>query len=222
MIGHLIDTLDVPGSRFYFTGGELRIDPLIAALEAAAAEGRPVMLLGTAFAFVHLFDERPAWSVSLPAGTRVMETGGLKGRVREVSRPELYRLIAARLGVPDHAIVAEYGMTELSSQLYDACLRDVTLGRPPRRVLEAPPWLKVDVVDPVRLEPLPEGEVGLIRFFDLANLDSVCAVQTSDRGRFVQGGLELLGRAPDAEARGCSLTAEELLRMSGEGGDGRP
>ena len=150
-----------------------------------------------------------------------METGGLTGRVREVSRGEIYDLFTRHLGLPAEACVAEYGMTELSSQLYDSSLRARLRGEARPRRLMAPPWLKVLVVDPVSLEPLPEGEVGLVRFFDLANLDSVCAVQTSDRGRISEGGLELFGRAPEAELRGCSLTAEELLRVAPGRPDGR-
>ena len=229
MIDHLLPRLGTEGSRSFWRAGSLEVDALTEALEAACRDQRPVLLLGTAFAYVHLFDERPDWAVALPAGSRLMETGGLKGRVREVARDELYGLFETRLGLPAHHCVAEYGMTELSSQLYDVRLRDVWLdvsrgvsqGAPQgasqrnsiRARLEPPPWLKVEVVDPVRLETLPEGTIGLVRFFDLANLNSVCAIQTSDRGRWIDGGLELLGRAPDAEARGCSLTAEEILRV---------
>ena len=72
-----------------------------------------------------------------------------------------------------------------------------------------PPWVRTQVVDPESLAPLPEGEIGLLRHFDLANLHSVAAVQTDDLGVWRGDGFEVLGRAAGAEPRGCSLAAEE-------------
>jgi hypothetical protein len=101
-------------------------------------------------------------------------------------------------------------MTELSSQYYDAALSTGTGLEHPRPKM-GPPWLRPLVVDPETLQSLPEGEIGLILHFDLANLDSVLAVQTDDLGRMTPSGLQLLGRATGAEARGCSLAAEALM-----------
>ena len=120
--------------------------------------------------------------------------------------------VGSRLGVPLTHVVNEYGMTELSSQYYDPVLRSRTGLRHPRPKL-GPPWLRPLVVDPETLRPLPDGEVGLILHFDLANLDSVLAIQTDDLGRVTPAGLQLLGRAVGSEARGCSLAAEEFMRL---------
>jgi len=214
MAALVMEQLGASESRFFWKGNQLDISSLNEALKALCTRSQPVMLLGTAFAFVHWFDETPAGALSLPPGSRVMETGGLKGRAREISRDALYAQIQSRLGLPKEAIISEYGMTELSSQLYDGAFRATHLGQSVQPGLQGPPWLRFRVMDPIRLEPVPDGEIGLIQLFDLANLHSVSAIQTADLGVIQEGRLELLGRAPDAEARGCSLTAEELLKMS--------
>jgi hypothetical protein len=74
-----------------------------------------------------------------------------------------------------------------------------------------PPWMRVVAVDPETLRPLPEGELGMLRIFDLANVDSVLAIQTEDLGRAWKDRIELAGRASGAELRGCSLLTEMLV-----------
>jgi hypothetical protein len=120
--------------------------------------------------------------------------------------------LSQRFALDTAHIVAEYGMTELSSQLYENTLRASLQGEvPSARRLIGPPWLRVTVLDPERLTPLPEGREGLVRIDDAANLDSVSAIQTADVGVIEGGGLQLIGRAQGAVARGCSIRADELL-----------
>ncbi len=167
-------------------------------LEAQVATGGPAVVLGTSFAIVSLFDAERSRRVRLPDGSRLMLTGGFKGRSRTLDEAALTALVTERLGLPAPAIVPEYGMTELTSQAY---------GRP----LQAPPWLRIEVVDPVTLAPLPAGERGLVACFDLLALDNISALLTGDLGTLdPRGHLTLHGRAPGAVLRGCSLTAEEL------------
>lgn len=196
------------------TDGELDMTRTFAALSAASGDGVPVWVAGTAFAFVHLLDQAGArgWRVELPAGSRLMETGGFKGRSRAVPRPDLYAGLEATLGVPTPRMVNEYGMTELLSQFYEPVLR--TAGAPAAldgRHHVGPPWVRTRVLDPETLEPLATGETGLLCHLDLANLGSVAAVLTADVGVAVEGGFRVLGRAPGAEPRGCSLALESLL-----------
>ncbi len=190
-------------------------DPLEAAADRLAAETRPVLMVGTAFAFVHLLDALSARgsSVRLPGSARIMETGGFKGRSRTVSRRELYDALEERLGVPPTRIVNEYGMTELLSQLYEPIL---TEGREGSGWHVAPPWLRVRALDPSTLAPLESGTPGLLAFFDLANAGSVAHVLTEDVGVVTGGRVRLQGRSAGAEPRGCSLAAEELL-LAAEG-----
>jgi hypothetical protein len=164
---------------------------------------QPALLLGTAFSFMNFFDHTPP--MKLPAGSRAMETGGFKGRSREVSKPELYRLFRERLGI--ELVVNEYGMTELSTQFYDETLvisRQTDRKRPP-------PWVRVLVIDPRTGREAATGERGLLRIFDLANLWSAAVIQTEDVGvAHEDGTFEILGRAAGAGVRGCSLNAESL------------
>jgi len=190
------------------------------ALEATVRDGCPVLLFGTAFAFVHWLDHLEAGrgEFRLPAGSRVMETGGFKGRFREVPRAELYEGIARITEVSVGRIVSEYGMTELLSQFYEPVLLESSgaADLPARRHV-GPPWMRTRVLDPVTLEPVPDGTEGILAHHDLANLGSVCAVLTEDRGVRVRDGFRLRGRTPGAEPRGCSLTMEEFLQAGGDG-----
>lgn len=182
----------------------------------------PVLLLTTAFALVQLLDGLAEVRPSLPAGSRIMETGGFKGRVAEVGRATLYGRVGERLGVPPSRVVNEYGMTEMLSQAYDGV---AGCALPPlEREHRFPPWVRTRALRPADLSPLPPGEPGLLAHFDLANAASVCHILTEDLGCTTKGGgVRLLGRAPGASLRGCSLTAESFLRLTRGGiasGDG--
>lgn len=208
-LSHMLGSLMAaePGLDHRFFWGPDGLDA--AALRAALRSVRePVILFGTAFAWVLFFDECPE-QFALPPGSRVLETGGFKGRSRTIPREELYALLTDRLGVPPTHCLAEYGMSELCSQFYDATLVDHVAGRPssPRKL--GPPWTRTRVLDPGSLRDAAPGEAGILVHYDLANLNSVLAVATEDLGRRLEDGFELLGRAPGAELRGCSLTVEE-------------
>jgi hypothetical protein len=196
------------GSGFFVRGGRLELDAVLAALERASCAPK-VLLCGTAFAFVHLLEalEARGRRLALPAGARVMETGGFKGRSRALARAELHAWIEDRLGVPPARSVNQYGMTELGSQFYDSVLREPYAMR--RKL--APPWTRVAVVDPESGRELPPGAVGALHIVDLANTGSVLAIATADLGLVSGGGFEVLGREAGAEARGCSLAADEML-----------
>jgi hypothetical protein len=196
-------------SGFDVSGSELHFEGWLKALEDAITHDAPLVLCGTAFAFVHVLDElaRRRIRLVLPVGSRVMETGGFKGRARELSRQALYALVEERLAIPPARIVNQYGMTELASQFHDSVLR---FPRGPRRKL-APPWARVRLVDPATGDPALPGEIGVIVIHDLGNTGSVSAVETADLGRAVDDGFEVIGRSPGAEARGCSLASDQML-----------
>lgn len=192
---------------WYVEGDKLQVARFIDDVRAARQTGTPLCIAGTAFAFVNLFDElarpeaRPA--LSLPSGSRIMETGGFKGRTRVVDRRELYNRLTGFFGLAPHSIVGEYGMTELSSQYYDESFGEL-------RSKGSPPWLRSYAVDETG-KRLPPGVVGALVHVDLANRSSCVAVQTEDLGAVLEfGGLVLVGREGGAELRGCSLDAEAL------------
>lgn len=176
-------------------------DALLAELRSTIATGTPVMLFGTAFNYVHVLDDlaRQSRTLTLPVGSLVLETGGYKGRSRELPKAELHALIAARLGVPPEGIVCEYGMSELSSQAYELTGADGT------RVFQFPPWARTSILSPETGREVADGEPGLLCIHDLANVWSASALRTQDLARRRGEGFELLGRAASAEARGCSL-----------------
>jgi hypothetical protein len=211
MLGQVVERVGGGRSQFVVGAGGLDVDAAIAWLRAAEGGDRPVLVAGTSFAFVHLLDALGdrGESIRLPEGSRGMDTGGFKGRSREVSREELYAGLAAGLGIPVEWWVNEYGMTEMSSQFYDG--RAGRAGAVGGRVHRGPAWVRTRAYDPETLAPVADGETGVLRHWDLANLDSVMALQTSDLGRVVPGGFQLLGRARGAEARGCSIAMDELL-----------
>ena len=195
-----------------------------------------MIVLGTAFGFVHVLDSLAARGVrlQLPAGSRALETGGYKGRSRSLPQAELHALMTQHLGIPAAHIICEYGMSELSSQAYDRVARqgrgeergERDEGRGARRTgrgegdggighcFHFPPWARVRVVSPESGVEVGEGETGLLRVFDLANVYSVMAIQTEDIGVRRGDGFELVGRAARGEPRGCSLMEELRPQMS--------
>jgi len=173
------------------------------ALMQAEAGARPSAIFGTAFSFVELLDQVSARQtcVRLPPGSRILETGGYKGRSRVLPKPELYGRLTEALGIPGTAIVSEYGMCELSSQAYDHAAGTLDT----QRSFRFPPWARALVINPNTNTPAAPGETGLLRVFDLANVWSVLAIQTEDLAYPHHDGFALVGRAGAAEARGCSL-----------------
>lgn len=189
--------------------GAIDTRALVDALERATRDGEPIALLGTSFAFVHAEDALGEARFRLPPRSRIMQTGGFKGRSRTLSPEAMRATLTARYGVPDPFIVAEYGMTELSSQLWESTLVEALAGDwGPRRLL-APSWMRCTKVDPGTLRET-DGE-GLLRLDDPVSLDTIAAIQTSDRAITVEDGFVVLGRAEGATPRGCSIAADALL-----------
>ena len=203
----------------------LDIDAALFAIRKSMCANRPLVLLGTAFNFVHLLDHFAANNMRyrLAYGSRVLETGGYKGQSREVPKTELHALITKHFGIAPEYIVTEYGMSELSSQAYDSVAGPGRAGCPQRaandplmqrggedtapcpRAFRFPPWCRVQIVSPETGREVTDGETGLLRIFDLANVRSVMAIQTEDLAVRRGEGFELIGRAKQAEPRGCSL-----------------
>jgi hypothetical protein len=196
------------------------LDPagVVEALASAAADGVPVLLLTTAFALVHTLDHLGSRRLRLPPGSRMMETGGFKGRSRQVPRRELYESASRALALPLQAMVNEYGMTELLSQFWEPALLEGDEGDPERRRHLAPPWVRTRILDPGTLVPVTPGTPGLLAHLDLANLFSASPLLTEDLGVWIPGpgpglphGFRVLGRSAGTPPRGCSLTLEAWM-----------
>ncbi|MDB5061370.1 MAG: acyl transferase, partial [Mucilaginibacter sp.] len=125
----------------------------------------------------------------------VMETGGMKGRRKEMIREELHRTLCTGFGVD--AIHSEYGMTELLSQAYSKG----------DGVFNCPPWMKIitrDTNDPFTL--IGESKTGGVNIIDLANINSCAFIATQDLGKvYTDGSFEVIGRFDNSDIRGCNL-----------------
>ena len=186
----------------------LNLEAVLQCLRYACETQNPLLLLGTAFSFVHLLDflAQKESHFELPPGSRVMETGGYKGRSRLLPKSQLHALITDHLGIQASHIVCEYGMSELSSQAYGTVIPSFRF-RDPGTVhsFRFPPWARAKIISPETGCEVSDGEMGLIRVFDLANVFSVMAIQTEDLAVRRGDGFNLIGRAQHSEPRGCSL-----------------
>jgi hypothetical protein len=213
---HMFETirqkLGLPASVFTGTIADdgswmLDFQKNVAQIKHACDTNVCLQLLGTAFSFVHLLEHLKENNLRfvLPAKSCVMETGGYKNRSRVLPKAELHQLITEFLGVPDEGIICEYGMSELSSQAYETTTLAGTPLKEVRTGFFFPHWTKLQFISPETGREVADGETGLIRVFDLANVFSVAAIQTEDLGVRRGDGFELIGRAQLAEPRGCSL-----------------
>jgi phenylacetate-coenzyme A ligase PaaK-like adenylate-forming protein len=188
MMDQLIRWSKHPDSGFYLDN----LEELAGILQARNNDAHPTLLLGVSFALLDLAGKHP---MELRNNITVVETGGMKGRRKELIRDELHGILAAafRLG----AIHSEYGMTELLSQAWSQ----------ENGIFRCPPWMDVlvrDANDP--LSPVDDGVSGGLNIIDLANLYSCSFIATGDLGkRFEDGSFEVLGRFSHSDLRGCNL-----------------
>lgn len=213
MFDHVLRHCGDGGSMVLWRDGAASIDALHAALVAASSDQEPVCMLGTAFTWVHVADAFAARGLrlQLPAGSRLLETGGYKGRSRTLERGELLTLVEHTFGIPTTHVVGEYGMTELASQYYTTSLRAAVLGTPLDAVWSHPAWLRPRIMDSItgRLQELDAAHaIGLLAHHDLANVETVAQLLTADLGRPVTGSFVLEGRSRGAVPRGCGLLYE--------------
>jgi hypothetical protein len=183
---------------------------LCEALSDAQQRGEPFALLGASYSFVHLIDElkQRGLSFRLPAGSRVLDTGGYKGQSRDLPLDTFYAELSALLGIERSHCINMYGMTELSTQFYDAGNASVP------SVKSGPHWIRSRLVDPLTGRDVAPAERGILVHCDLANFNSVTTILTEDVGLAADGGFLLLGRAEGAQAKGCSLAVEEFIRAA--------
>ena len=166
---------------------------LIKKVDEKQQANRPVLLLGVTFALLDLAEKHGDHNWG--GAVKIMETGGMKGRRKEMIRSEVHEVLENSFGVPE--IHSEYGMTELMSQAYSKAVG----------LFECPPWMKVsvrEVTDPFSRASL--GKTGGINIIDLANVHSCAFIETQDLGRLHRNGrFEVMGRFDHADVRGCNL-----------------
>ncbi len=187
MTDHLIKASEDSDSGFYLNDYQL----LIEKLQALQKNNKKILLLGVSYALLDLIELQ---DFQLP-NMIVMETGGMKGRRKEMIREDLHAKLCKGFGV--RKIHSEYGMTELLSQAYSKG----------GGLFSCPPWMKIlirDTNDP--LSYMPQNKSGAINIIDLANVYSVSFLATQDLGnKYANGDFEVLGRYDNSDIRGCNL-----------------
>lgn len=187
MVDYFMKRSNSAYSGFYLND----LDALVKQLELIKNGDRKVLLLGVSFALLELAERR---HIDI-SNCIVMETGGMKGRRKELIREELHGILTQQLTVP--VIHSEYGMTELLSQGYSYGNGLFTLPECMKIVLK-------EVNDP--FTPVRDGKTGIVNVIDLANYYSCAFIETQDLGRMhEEGSFEILGRADNSDARGCNL-----------------
>ncbi len=191
MIDHLIKKSNHPDSGFYLDN----IDELAFKLDSLQKTNSKTILIGVSYALIDLAEKHP---MSL-SNTIVMETGGMKGKRKELTKKELHNFLCTKFGVK--SVHSEYGMTELLSQAYST-----NNGQ-----FYAPPWMKVyirDTYDPFSY--LEKGKSGGINIIDLANIYSCSFIETKDLGKInSDNSFEIIGRFDYSDIRGCNLLVTE-------------
>lgn len=195
-------------SDYFIDDMGLQIDKLILELERREADSKPYALLGASFSFVHLFEAlaEKNRTFSLPKGSKLLDTGGYKNQSAELDAEHFYQQMHDYLGVERQNCINMFGMTELSTQLYNNGSEVLP------SVISGPHWIKTRVVHPATGEDMPEGEPGVLIQVDLANYNSVSAILTEDMGVKKGNGFIFLGRVQGADAKGCSLALDEFIR----------
>lgn len=202
------------GSKFLIGEQGFIPEELIQELRTAEQENTPVALIGASLGFLAFFDycRERGISFSLPPGSRTLDAGGYKGKTKAIAPDEFRAQVSSCLGIPPEMSVNLLGMTELGSQFYDNSIKNHCRQASARRCKENPPWTRTRVLDPRTMKDVSIGEKGILWHLDLTNVERVACIQTDDIGRRCDHGFEILGRARAAEARGCSLSIEELTK----------
>jgi hypothetical protein len=191
MMGEVMKHASQP-SGFYLNQWEA----LNQAIDGARQKGHRIILIGVTFALLEAAEKN---LLSLEPHDIVIETGGMKGRRKEITRDELHQILKVGLGVGQ--IFSEYGMTELMSQAYF---------QPETERFVPAPWMKVLVRDPLApTQMLGFGETGGLQIIDLGNLHSCSFLATGDLGKvWPDGSFVVEGRFDAADVRGCNLLVQ--------------
>jgi hypothetical protein len=205
-----LQTFGGEGSLYGIDESGLRLEAVIDWLQHAQSRGQPVAVVGASYSWVHLMDALQAQGVAfnLPADSRFLDTGGFKGQSREIPMREFYDWLSVTFGVPAQACINMYGMTELSTQWYDAGNAELP------SIKRGPHWIRWRLIDPITGRDVPAGQEGIVVHCDLANYNAVTTILTEDVGVAAGDGFKLLGRAQGSQAKGCSMAVDQFLQAS--------
>lgn len=210
-----------PDSRFLLNHGGIDVAALVAALADSEASGVPVAMIGSTSAFVYFLRACQARGVAfhLPAGSRIGDGGGYRGKFGELTQQDYLALAYQVLGIPASYCVNVLGMAESATNFFDDTLRGAVAGAAQApRMRPCPPWTRTVAVSLDDLSPLPPGQVGLLRHYDVVNLPTVLAVQTDNLGYTdAAGNFQIVGRARrDAAGKVSPLPSERTVGPMGD------
>lgn len=194
MVDELISSTRGDLSSFVLDGfdDKDKMGSVVALYQKAIAEGKQVIIFGVAYSLLDLCERSPDLSQAI-----VIETGGMKGRRKELTKQELHEALKKGLNCPN--ISSEYGMTELLSQAYSNA----------NGTFKTSPWMKVQIRetnDPFNY--VDDGKTGGVNIIDLANLYSCAFIATQDLGKITPNGFEIMGRFDHSDVRGCNLLVQ--------------
>jgi hypothetical protein len=220
MVSWCLEEFGEPSSLRAASPKELDCEAAIRFLRLAETRNDPIGLLGTTAAFARLFEALRGQQLKLPNRSRMMDTGGPKGQTVPLKDHEVRKLALSLLGIEPDLVINEYGMTELCSQLYDLTAFNSARSAQMPRLKLPPAWMRPVAIDPMTLRHLPDGRIGLMAFFDLANVGSISAIMTEDFGYTANGTVGILGRAAAGDPRGCALAIEQFANVSADASSG--
>jgi len=196
------------GSRHYWSLDGMDLAGLLPFLRDARQDGQPVALLGASYSFVHLMDAlvELGEDFRLPAGSWLLDTGGFKGRSREIPMESFYAQLSQVFGVARERCLNMYGMTELSTQFYDRGNATVP------SIKRGPHWMRTRAIDPLTGASVPDGERGILVHTDLANYNSVLSILTEDVGIVGADGFRAAGPRRGRPGQGL-LARSRILRV---------
>ena len=205
-----MQTFGTPDSLYGIDEQGMTLTRVVSWLQKAQSQAQPVAVLGASYSLVHLMDalREQGLRFQLPAGSRVLDTGGFKGQSREIPVHDFYELLCQSFGVERHQCINMYGMTELSTQWYDQGNAELP------SIKRGPAWIRWRLVDPISGRDVPAGQEGIVVHCDLANYNSVTTLLTEDVGVAAEDGFRLLGRAQGSQAKGCSMAIDSFLQAS--------
>jgi hypothetical protein len=195
MVNELIQQSAHPQSGFYLD----EFEKLNKVLEQLEKQKQKTLLIGVTFALLDFAEHYTRSGHDPLQHTIIMETGGMKGRRKEMLRPEVHNILKQAFGLP--VIHSEYGMTELLSQAYSKG----------EGIFHSPPWMRMLVreeEDPLQVKDSTNGQAisGALNIIDLANIDSCSFIATDDAARiYPDNSFEVMGRLDNSDLRGCSL-----------------
>ena len=217
-----LKTFGTPDSMFLLKRSGIDVKKLVQALRESEESGTPVALIGATSAYVYFFQacRRDGLNFNLPAGSRVCDGGGYRGRFGVVTRDDYYQMVEEILNVPTNHCVNTLGQAEVSTNLFDDAFYRCVKGLAPRkRSRPVPPWVRVRALSVDDLTPLPDGETGLLAHWDLGNTSSVMGLITDNLGYTSLGGTacEIVGRAKREQGGKVSQLPDEERTMGAMG-----